>query len=513
MAAGTITLTNNSKNVSGSGTAFTTAAKAGTFITVIIGQVPYTVAVESVTSNTALVLVSPFDGPTSGGLAWEATAPEVMALATMGVTVQAQKALRMMIADATNWRGIFSNQDSVTVVLPNGQQFTGPSWGKLSSDMSALPTSIPNSMGLGTAARNNPNLKVPMIGWSRITAATANNNLPVSGAVLLTGVYDGTPTYGGIAVDMAGNRMWTGILRGSDNWIWKEISTAEYADSVGAAAKKEASDRFDAAGIIQNGNILQNNANNLAFNGFFAGAGASGVNFNDNYAPGIVLRRINTIHQIQISTSGRIMNRRSTDGGANWSLWVGQLMQGDFGLGDYAAPPSFETSGFIADSNGVTSWAPANGGGTQTAYANSRLFQTWMTTGGAFYIRYNDANNPLASKTTKPWTQLQAAGTSDINFKNVHGDLDTAKSADNIKAMHFVEFNYKDDEEGLSSRRGVIAQEVSKVDPQYVHDADTAGKMTLDLNPLLMDTMAALQCALKQIDDLKMRITALESSK
>lgn len=511
MAQGTIKVTNDSVDVVGTGTAFT-SMKAGSFLTFVLTGVAYTVAIDSIQSATALKLAVKFDGPTTSGVAFDESPVGSMALATMGVTVQAQKALRMMIADATNWRGIFSNQDSVTVTLPNGQQFTGPSWGKLSSDMSALPTSIPNSMGLGTAARQNPDLKVPMIGWSRITAATVNNNLPVSGAVLLTGVYDGTPTYGGIAVDMAGNRMWTGILRGSDNWVWKEISTSEYANSVGAAAKKEASDRFDAAGIIQNGNILQNNADNLKYNGFFAGAGNSGVNYLDNYAPGIVLRRLGTIHQIQISSSGRIMNRRSVDGAA-FSPWIGPLMEGDFGIGIYNSPPSFDSAGFIGDASGTTAWAPANGAGSQAAYGNSRLFQTWMTTAGAFYIRYNDANNPTVSKATKPWTQLQSAGTSDINLKNVHGDLETSKSYENVKSMHFVEFNYKDDDEGSPSRRGVIAQEVEEIDPQYVHSADMAGKMTLDLNPLVMDALGALQEAIKQIEQLKARVSELESSK
>lgn len=154
MSAGTIALTNNSKNFTGSGTAFTTELTAGAFVVVTIGQVPYTLAVESVTSNTAAVLSAPFDGPTASGLAWDGVPVRSMALATMGVTTQAQKAMRMLIADSTNWRSIYSNSQSVTVTLPNGQTFTGPSWGYLANTAATKTNgAVPVNQG-GTGATN-----------------------------------------------------------------------------------------------------------------------------------------------------------------------------------------------------------------------------------------------------------------------------------------------------------------------------------------------------------------------
>ena len=131
MAAGTLSVTNNSKAVVGVDTTFT-AFKAGDFLTLVVGQVPYTVAIASVESDTALTLVLPFDGPTATGLAWDGVARDTMSLATMGVTVQAQKALRLMIADENNWRAIFGDEEEVTVTLPNGQVMQGMSWGYLS---------------------------------------------------------------------------------------------------------------------------------------------------------------------------------------------------------------------------------------------------------------------------------------------------------------------------------------------------------------------------------------------
>lgn len=132
MAAGTLSVTNNSKAVVGVGTTFT-AFKAGDFLTLVVGQVPYTVAIASIESNTALTLVLPFDGPTATGLAWDGVGRDTMSLATMGVTVQAQKALRLMIADENNWRAIFGDAEEITVTLPNGQVMQGMSWGYLSS--------------------------------------------------------------------------------------------------------------------------------------------------------------------------------------------------------------------------------------------------------------------------------------------------------------------------------------------------------------------------------------------
>lgn len=132
MAAGTLSVTNNSKAVVGVGTTFT-AFKAGDFVSLVVGQVPYTVAIASIESATALTLVLPFDGPTATGLAWDGVKRDTMSLATMGVTVQAQKALRLMIADENNWRAIFGDEEEISITLPNGQVMQGMSWGYLSS--------------------------------------------------------------------------------------------------------------------------------------------------------------------------------------------------------------------------------------------------------------------------------------------------------------------------------------------------------------------------------------------
>ncbi|EHJ1676599.1 phage tail protein, partial [Salmonella enterica] len=58
MSAGTLTLTNDTDAVTGSGTAFTTELAAGDFIVVTVGGIPYTLPVKTVNNNTSLTLVS-----------------------------------------------------------------------------------------------------------------------------------------------------------------------------------------------------------------------------------------------------------------------------------------------------------------------------------------------------------------------------------------------------------------------------------------------------------------------
>ncbi|ECI2090632.1 TPA: phage tail protein, partial [Salmonella enterica subsp. enterica serovar Senftenberg] len=58
MSAGTLTLTNDTDAVTGSGTAFTAELAAGDFIVVTVGGIPYTLPVKAVNNNTSLTLVS-----------------------------------------------------------------------------------------------------------------------------------------------------------------------------------------------------------------------------------------------------------------------------------------------------------------------------------------------------------------------------------------------------------------------------------------------------------------------
>lgn len=133
MSAGTITLANGSAIVGGSGTAFATEIAAGDFIVSTVGGVPYTLPVKSVESNTQLTLVSNFTGPTQAGAAWSAVPRVALNMVTAALVAQSAEALRGLNYDKQNWQQVFSAAGNITVKLPDGTAFTGPSWNYLST--------------------------------------------------------------------------------------------------------------------------------------------------------------------------------------------------------------------------------------------------------------------------------------------------------------------------------------------------------------------------------------------
>ncbi|MDK2367804.1 phage tail fiber protein [Citrobacter freundii] len=135
MSAGTLTLTNNSAAVAGSGTAFTTEVAAGDFIVVTVGGVPYTLPVKSVESGTALTLVSNYTGPTQSGVAWSAVPRVALNMVTAALVAQSAEALRGLNYDKQNWQQVFSGTGTVTVKLPDGSTYTGPAWGGIATTL------------------------------------------------------------------------------------------------------------------------------------------------------------------------------------------------------------------------------------------------------------------------------------------------------------------------------------------------------------------------------------------
>lgn len=150
MSAGTITLTNNSAAVSGTGTAFTTDLKAGDFIVSVVGGVTYTLPVKTVNSATGVTLLKNYDGPTQAGAAWSAVPRDTMNAITAQLAAEAAQALRGLNYDKQNWQQVFSGTGTVTVKLPDGSSYTGPAWNSLGSAASKdVGTSSGNVMGVG----------------------------------------------------------------------------------------------------------------------------------------------------------------------------------------------------------------------------------------------------------------------------------------------------------------------------------------------------------------------------
>lgn len=128
MPAGTIKLTNNSTSVTGTDTSFTTELTANDFLVAVSGGVTYTLAVRSVESDTMLTLNTAYTGPTSAELAWTPVPNATLVGITAQVAADVAKAIRGLNADKANWQQVFSENSAITVRLPDGSAFTGPSW-------------------------------------------------------------------------------------------------------------------------------------------------------------------------------------------------------------------------------------------------------------------------------------------------------------------------------------------------------------------------------------------------
>ncbi|ENU4230959.1 tail fiber domain-containing protein [Enterobacter kobei] len=166
-------------------------------------------------------------------------------------------------------------------------------------------------------------------------------------------------------------------------------------------------------------------------------------------------------------------------------------------------------SGFYGIDGSGTSWAPQAGSGIVCGYDPTRRQQIFTGASGNLFVRNLGSAAMNTPSSTIPWTQMQSVGTSDINFKHVNGDLDVADSLENICQMEFKRFYYLDDDE-QTERRGVIAQQIEQIDKEYVHSAEGVGKMTLDLNPLMMDALAAIKALNAMVVELRQQVSELK---
>ena len=146
MSAGTLTLTSNSDLVSGAGTSFSTELTAGDFVVVIVGGVTYTLPVKSVEGNTEITLISKYPGPTQQGSAWNAVPRATQNQVTAALVVQSTEALRGLNYDKQNWQAVFSADGNITVFLPDGTSFSGPSWKSIAETLSTLDVDYLNQL-------------------------------------------------------------------------------------------------------------------------------------------------------------------------------------------------------------------------------------------------------------------------------------------------------------------------------------------------------------------------------
>lgn len=150
MAAGTLTLTQNSTAVTGSGTAFTSDLSVGDIIFVALGGVNYTLVVSAIASNTSLTIARAFLGSTTSGVVWTAVPQAVLIGIHAQLAADTAWARRAAITDKITWQRVFSSSGQIEVPLPDGSSFTGPAWGGITAALDGITTALNNKAAKGT---------------------------------------------------------------------------------------------------------------------------------------------------------------------------------------------------------------------------------------------------------------------------------------------------------------------------------------------------------------------------
>lgn len=195
MPAGTIALTNNSTAVTGTGTSFTAELKANDFIVTVVGGVTYTLGVQSVNSATGVTLTTAYNGPTASGVAWTALPNSGLVAITAQVAADVAKAIRGLNLDKANWQQVYSASGNITVTLPDGSQYSGPSWNSVVSSVSGKMDKSQNLNDLTDKATARTNLG---LGNSAVFTAQASVTDVTAGRLMRTGAFGmGIPLYTG----------------------------------------------------------------------------------------------------------------------------------------------------------------------------------------------------------------------------------------------------------------------------------------------------------------------------
>ena len=96
--------------------------------------------------------------------------------------------------------------------------------------------------------------------------------------------------------------------------------------------------------------------------------------------------------------------------------------------------------------------------------------------------------------------------------KNIQS-IDTNIAISNIKQMPYKSYIYKNDE-NEQVRRGFIAQDLQKIDPQYVREYGDPGRektLAIDENVMLLDSVAAIKWLINKVEELQEEINILKA--
>ncbi|ECV1124818.1 tail fiber domain-containing protein, partial [Salmonella enterica subsp. enterica serovar 4,12:i:-] len=132
--------------------------------------------------------------------------------------------------------------------------------------------------------------------------------------------------------------------------------------------------------------------------------------------------------------------------------------------------------------------------------------QIYYTTGNGTYSRVNTNKGAWGN-----WAEYTMSSVSDERLKNILGNLNVNGALDNINRMEFKLFRFKEERDKAKQptvRRGVISQQIRKIDKEYTKCI--GGFYHLDRTPLLLDGLAAIQALSRKDIENKERISKLE---
>lgn len=210
------------------------------------------------------------------------------------------------------------------------------------------------------------------------------------------------------------------------------------------------------------------------------------------------------------STSGQIVNKLPTLFG---EFMVRNAYKLNLGNGNFN---NYVNTQFTTFMNGGTTHGAQNT--PNVAYGNMMVigtgnigtvgdYATQVVFDKSTAIPYLRCMNDNSAGTWTAWQKVTVAAVSDANLKNIRGNMNVEGALDNINRMEFKIFSFKDDAT-QRYRRGVISQQIRKIDKDYVNMV--GDRMVLDQTPMMLDGLAAIKALRARDEANKERISKLE---
>ncbi|QOV65848.1 tail fiber domain-containing protein [Kosakonia pseudosacchari] len=467
MSAGTLTLTNNSAAVGGSGTAFATDLTAGDFIVATVGGITYTLPVKSVGSDTSLTLISNYPGPTQSGVAWSAVPRAAQNQITAALVAQTTEALRGLNSDKQNWQAVFSDSGDITVILPDGSSFTGPSWKKISDLLADI-----DQAGLQQIADQ----------VSANAQQVATDRLDVDAK----------------ATQVSGDAA-TASLAATNAVAANTTAQQAKTDAVAAntAAQQAKTDAQAAAASINPDNLLNRNNNLSDVANAATAVGNLGLKPIGTSGDSIPLLSGSNTWSTQQQFNGNIL--------AGTGLVINSAAYSTAGPTDPGSRGLFsgsDTASFATPSNiNIYSWY---GIGFCTAYTSPAN----GIVAGAPAVYINTRNGTINAKGA-----VQANGvtlTSDWNAKESVKLIDPEDALQKMGALDGYTFRYKEAESDRLTA-GVLAQDLDLIIPDLVIRDEGSEYLVADYMGLIGYLVSAVKGLKLKVDDLTAEAAALKS--